>query len=98
MYPCPSDFLLPRAHIGPTTSKLLTAMTEHFFLFGSPQALAYDGPAYRGMDAATFSEEDWTFGAGSVRLLSGLYGVLSPTDLIQPYRLEMGSRLVCVQS
>lgn len=63
--------------------------------FGSPQALAYDGPAYRGMDAATFSEEDWTFGAGSVRLLSGLYGVLRPTDLIQPYRLEMGSRCVC---
>lgn len=56
------------------------------------QALAYDGPAYRGLDAATFSEEDWAFGARSVRLLSGLYGVLRPTDLIQPYRLEMGSR------
>ncbi|CAN0154320.1 unnamed protein product, partial [Hapterophycus canaliculatus] len=55
-------------------------------------ALAYDGPAYRGLDAASFSEEDWAFGAGSVRLLSGLYGVLRPTDLIQPYRLEMGSR------
>lgn len=60
----------------------------------SPQALAFDGPAYRGMDAATFSEEDWAFGARSVRLLSGLYGVLRPTDLIQPYRLEMGSRWV----
>lgn len=58
------------------------------------QALAYDGPAYRGLDAATFSEEDWAFGAGSVRLLSGLYGVLRPGDLIQPYRLEMGSRWV----
>ncbi|CAM9139514.1 unnamed protein product [Ectocarpus sp. 12 AP-2014] len=58
-----------------------------------PAALAFDGPAYRGMDAATFSEEDWAFGARSVRLLSGLYGVLRPTDLIQPYRLEMGSRV-----
>eukprot|EP00752_Nemacystus_decipiens_P005494 g4974.t1 len=58
-----------------------------------PAALAYDGPAYRGLDAATFSEEDWAFGAGSVRLLSGLYGVLRPGDLIQPYRLEMGSRV-----
>lgn len=56
------------------------------------QALAYDGPAYRGLDAKAFSEEDWAFGEGSVRLLSGLYGVLRPTDLIQPYRLEMGSR------
>eukprot|EP00903_Cladosiphon_okamuranus_P007978 g7700.t1 len=61
--------------------------------FARPAALAYDGPAYRGLDAATFSEEDWTFGAGSVRLLSGLYGVLRPGDLIQPYRLEMGSRV-----
>lgn len=60
----------------------------------APQALAYDGPAYRGLNAATFSEEDWAFSAGSVRLLSGLYGVLRPSDLIQPYRLEMGSRWV----
>lgn len=58
----------------------------------SRQGLAYDGPAYRGLNAKTFSEEDWAFGAGSIRLLSGLYGVLRPTDLIQPYRLEMGSR------
>ncbi|CAM9840459.1 unnamed protein product [Ascophyllum nodosum] len=58
-----------------------------------PAALAYDGPAYRGLDAKTFSQEEWAFGAGCIRLLSGLYGVLRPTDLIQPYRLEMGSRV-----
>lgn len=54
--------------------------------------MAYDGPAYRGLDANTFSEDDWEFSKGSIRLLSGMYGVLLPTDVIQPYRLEMGSR------
>lgn len=88
-YHTPVGGLLSRAHLGIATN---------VSRFGFPQALAYDGPAYRGMDAATFSEEDWTFGAGSVRLLSGLYGVLRPADLIQPYRLEMGSRSVCVWS
>ena len=66
--------------------------------FFSRQALAYDGPAYRGLDAKTFSQEEWAFGAGCIRLLSGLYGVLRPTDLIQPYRLEMGSRFGFVSS
>ena len=56
------------------------------------QALAYDGPAYRGLEAKAFSDEDWAFGQNTVRVLSGLYGVLRPADLIQPYRLEMGSR------
>jgi hypothetical protein len=46
------------------------------------------------MDApATFSERDYTRAQKTIRILSGLYGVLRPLDLMQPYRLEMGSRL-----
>lgn len=56
--------------------------------------LAFDGDVYRGMQApATFSERDFTHAQKTVRILSGLYGVLRPLDLIRPYRLEMGTRL-----
>jgi len=58
------------------------------------QALfAFSGDVYQGMDAATFSCEDITFAQNHLRILSGLYGVLRPLDLMQPYRLEMGTRL-----
>lgn len=53
--------------------------------------LAFNGDVYRGMDAPhTFGERDFTEAQKTVRILSGLYGVLRPLDLIQPYRLEMG--------
>ncbi len=53
--------------------------------------LAFDGDVYRGMDAAhSFTERDFTEAQKTIRILSGLYGVLRPLDLIQPYRLEMG--------
>lgn len=56
--------------------------------------LAFHGDVYVGMDApATFDERDHTAAQKSLRLLSGLYGVLRPLDLMQPYRLEMGTRL-----
>ncbi len=55
--------------------------------------LAFDGDVYRGLDAASFSPEDFAFAQKHLRILSGLYGVLRPLDLIQPYRLEMGTRL-----
>ena len=58
-----------------------------------PAALAYRGNAFVGLDAATFSEDDFAFAQDSLRILSGLYGILRPLDLIQPYRLEMGTRL-----
>ncbi|CAM9561284.1 unnamed protein product [Choristocarpus tenellus] len=61
-----------------------------------PAALAFDGPAFRGLDAASFSTEDWAFAGNSLRLLCGLYGVLRATDLIQPYRLEMSTRGISV--
>ncbi|MCY4663745.1 MAG: peroxide stress protein YaaA, partial [Acidimicrobiaceae bacterium] len=59
-----------------------------------PALLAFAGDVYQGMDAAaTFTERDYTHAQKVLRILSGLYGVLRPLDLMQPYRLEMGSRL-----
>lgn len=59
-----------------------------------PAILAFRGDVYQGMGAAnTFSERDFTHAQKTLRILSGLYGVLRPLDLMQPYRLEMGSRV-----
>ena len=58
-----------------------------------PAVLAFDGDVYRGLDAGSFGERDFTEANKTVRILSGLYGVLRPLDLMQPYRLEMGTRL-----
>ncbi len=58
------------------------------------QALyAFQGDVYVGMQAREFSAEDRAFAQKHLRILSGLYGVLRPLDLIRPYRLEMGTRL-----
>jgi len=58
-----------------------------------PAALAFAGDTYTGLQADTFSADDLTYAQDHLRILSGLYGVLRPMDNIQPYRLEMGSRL-----
>lgn len=59
-----------------------------------PAVLAFDGDTYTGLDAPnSFSERDYTHAQKVLRILSGLYGVLRPLDLIQPYRLEMGSKV-----
>ena len=59
-----------------------------------PALLAFNGDVYTGMDAAnSFSERDFTHAQKTLRILSGLYGVLRPLDLMQPYRLEMGTAL-----
>jgi len=60
---------------------------------GRPAALAFDGEVYRGLDAPGMSAEDLQYAQTRLRILSGLYGVLRPLDAIQPYRLEMGTRL-----
>ncbi len=58
-----------------------------------PAVLAFDGDVYEGLDANALSAADLHYAQAHVRILSGLYGVLRPLDLIQPYRLEMGTRL-----
>ena len=55
--------------------------------------LAFDGDVYGGLDAKTLSEDDLNWAQQHLCILSGLYGVLRPLDLMQPYRLEMGTRL-----
>ena len=58
-----------------------------------PAVLAFAGDTYTGLDAASLSDEDFAFARSSLRILSGLYGLLRPLDAIQPYRLEMGRKL-----
>ena len=55
--------------------------------------LAFKGDVYAGLNASDFSEDDFEFAQQHLRMLSGLYGVLRPLDLMQPYRLEMGTKL-----
>ena len=54
---------------------------------------AFKGDVYVGLDAYSFNEKDTDFAQKHLRILSGLYGVLKPLDLMQPYRLEMGTKL-----
>ncbi|MGB9356140.1 MAG: peroxide stress protein YaaA, partial [Azonexus sp.] len=54
--------------------------------------LAFDGDVYDGLAAKTLSAADLDFAQQHVRILSGLYGILRPLDLMQPYRLEMGTK------
>ncbi len=54
---------------------------------------AFKGDVYSGLELERFTEEDYAFAQDHVRILSGLYGCLRPLDLIQPYRLEMKTRL-----
>ncbi|WP_020208507.1 peroxide stress protein YaaA [Gilvimarinus chinensis] len=55
-------------------------------------ALAFQGDVYTGLAAETFKARDFDFAQKHLRILSGLYGLLRPLDLIQPYRLEMGTK------
>ena len=70
---------------------------ERFRDFGTmeekPAALAFAGDTYQGLEAGSLDADEMAFAQDHLRILSGLYGVLRPLDAIQPYRLEMGSRL-----
>ncbi|MEN8128625.1 MAG: peroxide stress protein YaaA [Pseudomonadota bacterium] len=64
-----------------------------FTLQNAKQALlVFKGEVYMGLDAQTLTEAELLYTQNHLRILSGLYGLLKPLDLIQPYRLEMGSR------
>lgn len=65
-----------------------------FDLNNAKQALlAFKGDVYNGLDADSFDTKDFNFAQKHLRILSGLYGVLKPLDLMQAYRLEMGTKL-----
>ena len=57
-----------------------------------PAVLAFKGDVYQGLDAESMSDGDLNWAQDHLRILSGLYGVLRPLDLMQPYRLEMGTK------
>jgi cytoplasmic iron level regulating protein YaaA (DUF328/UPF0246 family) len=68
--------------------------SKRFNFKNSRQALlAFNGDVYEGLDARTLNEKQLSWAQDHLRILSGLYGVLRPLDLMQPYRLEMGTRL-----
>lgn len=83
------------------SEKIASLNVERFNSFSRPfdlenakQAiLAFKGDVYQGLAAHTFEEEDLAFAQKHVAILSGLYGMLRPLDLMQPYRLEMGTKL-----
>lgn len=56
-------------------------------------ARLFAGDVYQGLDAASLTSDDLAFGQDHLAILSGLYGVLRPLDLVQPYRLEMGTKV-----
>lgn len=58
-----------------------------------PAVYAFNGDTYVGLDAGTLDDTDIDYAQNHLAILSGLYGLLRPRDLIQPYRLEMGKRL-----
>lgn len=68
-----------------------------FAAFGTmnekPAAFAFAGDTYQGLEARSLDPDEMAWAQDHLRILSGLYGVLRPLDAIEPYRLEMGSRL-----
>jgi cytoplasmic iron level regulating protein YaaA (DUF328/UPF0246 family) len=56
-------------------------------------AFLFDGEVFRGLNASTWSDEELSYAQDHLRILSGLYGLLRPLDLVQPYRLEVSTRL-----
>tara|TARA_B100001559_G_C16473628_1_gene610256 strand:+ start:341 stop:1108 length:768 start_codon:yes stop_codon:yes gene_type:complete len=80
--------------IGNLTAERFASFTTPFNeLNAKPAAFAFSGDVYKGLAIDEFTESDLEFAQNHLRILSGLYGVLRPLDLIQPYRLEMGTRL-----
>ncbi len=83
------------------SDKLAQLNWERFQAFSLPfgrdnarqAALAFRGDTYVGLDADTLDGQDWDFAQDHLRIISGLYGLLRPLDLMQPYRLEMGRKL-----
>lgn len=62
-------------------------------LNGKQALFAFAGDTFVGLDAGSLSAQDMSWAQGHLRILSGFYGLLRPLDIIQPYRLEMGTRL-----
>ena len=80
-------------------SEAIASLNHERFMNWAPESttanakqaiLAFKGDVYTGLEAETMSADDLEFAQAHLRILSGLYGLLRPLDLMQPYRLEMG--------
>lgn len=85
-------------HLSDNLAQLNTDRFDRFDLDGKADGmkaagLAFDGDVYWGLEAKSLSADDLAYAQDHVRILSGLYGLLRPMDEIQPYRLEMGTKL-----
>jgi len=85
-------------HISPNLGQLNYERNQEWSLpftaqNARPAIYAFNGDVYRGLDAYTIEESKTEALQQSVRIISGLYGLLKPLDLVQPYRLEMGTKL-----
>ncbi|MCZ6503727.1 MAG: peroxide stress protein YaaA [Gammaproteobacteria bacterium] len=85
-------------HISPKLAELNVDRYQKWKLPFSPAnakqaVLAFKGDVYLGLEAENYNQQDFNFAQKNLRILSGLYGLLKPLDLIQPYRLEMGTKL-----
>lgn len=79
------------------STNLAQLNADRFAAFGSQDrkaaALAFAGDTYQGLEATSLDSDEMLWAQNHLRILSGLYGILRPLDAIEPYRLEMGSRL-----
>lgn len=85
-------------HISDALAELNVGRFQSFTLSGQsnsakPAALTFNGDVYSGLDAGSLDKNGLTYAQDHLRILSGLYGVLRPLDVMQPYRLEMGTKL-----
>lgn len=93
-----ADDLKRLMHISDNLAALNAERFKAFHLDGksnsaAPAGLTFDGDVYWGLDARNLDEDTLSYAQNHLRILSGLYGVLRPMDAIQPYRLEMGTKL-----
>ena len=81
----------PLAHLN---AERYASWSKKFSVKNARQAvLAFNGDVYEGLNASSLNEKQLSWAQDHLRILSGLYGLLRPLDLMQPYRLEMGTRL-----
>ena len=71
----------------------MIALLHSGFTGKKSAVFAFDGDTYQGLDATSLDDSDLEFAQTRLRILSGLYGLLRPLDAIEPYELEMGSKL-----
>ncbi len=89
-----SELMHVSENLGILNEQRYKSFQKDFTTENSKQAiLAFNGDVYTKIDVDNYTPEDFEFAQKHLRILSGLYGLLKPLDLIQPYRLEMGTSL-----